>query len=80
MFRLPSLKFERYKRSDEQVSLFHCMPVGLLNSGAGLGMMWGRSAAKDMLLANGFNKVDPGLVACSACHPHNQGVCSCCVG
>lgn len=24
------------------VSLMHCMPVGLVDGGAGLGMMWGR--------------------------------------
>ncbi len=36
------------------VSLMHCLPVGLVNGGAGLGMMWGRELATDMLHRAGF--------------------------
>ena len=36
------------------VSLMHCMPVGLLDGGSGLGMMWGREKAVEMLSAAGF--------------------------
>jgi ubiquinone/menaquinone biosynthesis C-methylase UbiE len=39
------------------VSLMHCMPVGLVDGGAGLGMMWGREKAVAMLKAAGFQKV-----------------------
>lgn len=43
------------------VSLMHCMPVGLAGGGAGLGMMWGRERAVEMLTAAGFQavSVDP---------------------
>ncbi len=40
------------------VSLMHCMPVGLVNGGTGLGMMWGREKAVQMLNKAGFEKVD----------------------
>ena len=36
------------------VSLMHCMPVGLAEGGAGLGMMWGREKAVEMLEGAGF--------------------------
>ncbi|MBI5592398.1 MAG: class I SAM-dependent methyltransferase [Deltaproteobacteria bacterium] len=36
------------------VSLMHCLPVGLVNGGAGLGMMWGQELATDMLHRAGF--------------------------
>ncbi|OQY60035.1 MAG: methyltransferase type 12 [Desulfobacteraceae bacterium 4572_88] len=36
------------------VSLMHCMPVGLVDNGSGLGMMWGREKALDMLSEAGF--------------------------
>jgi len=36
------------------VSLMHCMPVGLVDDGAGLGMMWGREKAVQMLSDAGF--------------------------
>lgn len=36
------------------VSLMHCLPVGLMNNGAGLGMMWGREKAAAMLEETGF--------------------------
>ncbi len=39
------------------VSLMHCMPVGLANGGAGLGMMWGRQLAEKMLKQAGFSHV-----------------------
>ena len=39
------------------VSLMHCMPVGLVDNGAGLGMMWGRQLAEKMLAEAGFGQV-----------------------
>jgi 2-polyprenyl-3-methyl-5-hydroxy-6-metoxy-1,4-benzoquinol methylase len=39
------------------VSMMHCMPVGLCDNGAGLGMMWGRNQAVKMLAKAGFNDV-----------------------
>jgi 2-polyprenyl-3-methyl-5-hydroxy-6-metoxy-1,4-benzoquinol methylase len=39
------------------VSLMHCLPVGLADGGAGLGMMWGREKAVAMLAEAGFSKV-----------------------
>jgi SAM-dependent methyltransferase len=39
------------------VSLMHCMPVGLADGGAGLGMMWGRQLAERMLKQAGFSNV-----------------------
>ena len=39
------------------VSLMHCLPVGLVNGGAGLGMMWGREKAVALLKKAGFNDV-----------------------
>ncbi|WP_319406404.1 class I SAM-dependent methyltransferase [uncultured Desulfosarcina sp.] len=39
------------------VSLMHCMPVGLVDGGAGLGMMWGRQLAERMLEQAGFWRV-----------------------
>lgn len=39
------------------VSLMHCMPVGLVDGGAGLGMMWGRQQAQKMLKQAGFGQV-----------------------
>jgi SAM-dependent methyltransferase len=40
------------------VSLMHCLPVGLVGGGAGLGMMWGREQAEGMLKEAGFQHVD----------------------
>jgi ubiquinone/menaquinone biosynthesis C-methylase UbiE len=40
------------------VSLMHCMPVGLVGGGAGLGMMWGRQRALQMLHEAGFSSVE----------------------
>ncbi len=39
------------------VSLMHCMPVGLVDGGKGLGMMWGREKAEAMLQEAGFAQV-----------------------
>ncbi len=39
------------------VSLMHCMPVGLVGGGTGLGMMWGREKAVEMLQKVQFQKV-----------------------
>lgn len=39
------------------VSLMHCMPVGLCDGGAGLGMMWGRQKAVEMMKQAGFDQV-----------------------
>lgn len=39
------------------VSLMHCMPVGLNNKGAGLGMMWGKEKAVDLLTQAGFTGI-----------------------
>ncbi len=40
------------------VSLMHCMPVGLVNGGSGLGMMWGRQKAVAMLKEAGFEQIE----------------------
>ncbi|HAS88277.1 MAG TPA: methyltransferase type 12 [Desulfovibrio sp.] len=40
------------------VSLMHCMPVGLVDGGTGLGMMWGREKAVSMCREAGFSKVE----------------------
>jgi ubiquinone/menaquinone biosynthesis C-methylase UbiE len=40
------------------VSLMHCMPVGLVDGGAGLGMMWGKEKAVEMLREAGFSSVE----------------------
>lgn len=40
------------------VSLMHCMPVGLVDGGTGLGMMWGREKAIQMLELAGFQKIE----------------------
>jgi SAM-dependent methyltransferase len=39
------------------VSLMHCMPVGLVDGGTGLGMMWGREKALEMLEQAGFENI-----------------------
>lgn len=39
------------------VSLMHCLPVGLVDGGAGLGMMWGRERAVALLEETGFRDV-----------------------
>ncbi len=40
------------------VSLMHCMPVGLVDGGKGLGMMWGHQKAVEMIEDAGFAKVE----------------------
>lgn len=40
------------------VSLMHCMPVGLNDGGAGLGMMWGREKALALLNKAGFTSIE----------------------
>ena len=40
------------------VSLMHCMPVGLTDKGTGLGMMWGKEKALELLKQAGFKDVD----------------------
>jgi len=44
------------------VSLMHCLPVGLVGGGAGLGMMWGREQATALLAEAGFTQVEVGPV------------------
>ena len=39
------------------VSLMHCLPVGLVGGGTGLGMMWGREKAVEMLNEARFQKI-----------------------
>ena len=39
------------------VSLMHCMPAGLVDGGEGLGMMWGRQRAVQMLKDAGFKEI-----------------------
>ncbi|WP_028325549.1 class I SAM-dependent methyltransferase [Desulfatirhabdium butyrativorans] len=39
------------------VSLMHCLPVGLVDNGMGLGMMWGRQRALELLREAGFEEV-----------------------
>lgn len=39
------------------VSLMHCMPVGLVSGGTGLGMMWGRQKAMKLIAEAGFEDV-----------------------
>jgi SAM-dependent methyltransferase len=39
------------------VSLMHCLPVGLVDGGAGLGMMWGRQKAVALLKEAGFGQI-----------------------
>jgi 2-polyprenyl-3-methyl-5-hydroxy-6-metoxy-1,4-benzoquinol methylase len=40
------------------VSLMHCMPVGLNDNGAGLGMMWGQEKAEALLRKAGFAHIE----------------------
>jgi 2-polyprenyl-3-methyl-5-hydroxy-6-metoxy-1,4-benzoquinol methylase len=39
------------------VSLMHCLPVGLIDGGAGLGMMWGQEQSVDLLRQAGFSEI-----------------------
>jgi 2-polyprenyl-3-methyl-5-hydroxy-6-metoxy-1,4-benzoquinol methylase len=40
------------------ISCMHCMTVSLAQNGAGLGAMWGRELAVEMLKAAGFSQID----------------------
>jgi 2-polyprenyl-3-methyl-5-hydroxy-6-metoxy-1,4-benzoquinol methylase len=40
------------------VSVLHCLPISLHDGGAGLGAMWGRQRAVEMLRAAGFDRVE----------------------
>lgn len=40
------------------VSTMHCMTVSLAQGGMGLGTMWGREKAQEMLRAAGFNQIE----------------------
>jgi 2-polyprenyl-3-methyl-5-hydroxy-6-metoxy-1,4-benzoquinol methylase len=40
------------------VSVLHCLPISLHDGGAGLGAMWGRERAVEMLRAAGFGPVE----------------------
>ncbi len=40
------------------VSLMHCLPVGLNDNGAGLGMMWGQEKAEALLRDAGFEEIE----------------------
>ncbi len=39
------------------ISTFHCMPVSLAQGGEGLGTMWGREKAKELLSEAGFSRI-----------------------
>ena len=52
------------------VSLMHCMPVGLNDNGAGLGMMWGQAQAEALLAEAGFEQVEPTEMDYDACNLH----------
>jgi len=39
------------------ISLMHCLPLGLDGQGAGLGMIWGRQLAQEILEQAGFPEV-----------------------
>ncbi len=52
------------------VSLMHCLPVGLIDGGQGLGMMWGREKAEEMLHAAGFTHVEVAAIPDDAFNLH----------
>jgi len=52
------------------VSLMHCMPVGLVDGGTGLGMMWGREKAVAMLQEAGFEQVTVAVIPEDAFNLH----------
>ena len=45
-------------RSNDAISLLHCMPVSLAEGGAGLGTGWGEQVALALLSDAGFGPVD----------------------
>ncbi len=52
------------------VSLMHCLPVGLVDGGAGLGMMWGREKAVALLQEAGFDDVQVEVIPQDAFNLH----------
>ena len=56
------------------VSLMHCMPVGLVDGGEGLGMMWGREKAEAMLREAGFRHVEVSRIPNDPFNLHFLGI------
>lgn len=54
------------------VSLMHCMPVGLNDQGRGLGMMWGKEQALELLAQAGFTQVSTEEIPNDAFNLHFQ--------
>lgn len=52
------------------VSLLHCMQVALVDGGAGLGTMWGRQKALELLAEAGFGDVDVCAVPTDSFNSH----------
>ena len=52
------------------VSLMHCLPVGLVDGGTGLGMMWGRAKALALLGEAGFDNVEVAAIPGDAFNLH----------
>ncbi len=52
------------------VSLMHCLPVGLVDGGTGLGMMWGREKALALLQEAGFADVEVAAIPEDAFNLH----------
>ncbi len=52
------------------VSLMHCLPVGLVDGGTGLGMMWGREKALALLQEAGFGDVQVEAIPQDAFNMH----------
>jgi ubiquinone/menaquinone biosynthesis C-methylase UbiE len=52
------------------VSLMHCMPVGLVRGGTGLGMMWGRQKAVEMLREAGFTDIEVSAIPNDSFNDH----------
>ena len=52
------------------VSLMHCLPVGLVDGGTGLGMMWGREKAVALLHEAGFDDVQVAAIPQDAFNLH----------
>ena len=55
------------------VSLMHCLPVGMADGGAGLGMMWGRETAVAMMKQAGFEDVAVSEIPNDSFNLHFQG-------
>jgi SAM-dependent methyltransferase len=52
------------------VSMMHCMPVGLMDGGTGLGMMWGRQQAVKLLRKAGFSDISVEAIPEDAFNDH----------